>query len=53
MRFITPIFSLIAVLLAISIVTFVIASALPGDEAQIRVGKRDDLSTAQRNRLVA
>jgi peptide/nickel transport system permease protein len=53
MRFITPIFSLIAVLLAISVITFVIASALPGDEAQIRVGKRDDLSTAQRNHLVA
>ena len=30
-----------------------IASALPGDEAQIRVGKRDDLTTAQRNHLVA
>ena len=53
MRFITPIFSLIAVLLAISVITFVIASALPGDEAQIRVGKRDDLTTAQRNHLVA
>lgn len=53
MRFITPIFSLVAVLLAISVVTFVIASALPGDEAQVRVGKRDDLTTAQRNHLVA
>jgi peptide/nickel transport system permease protein len=53
MRFLTPIFSLIAVLLAISVITFVIASALPGDEAQIRVGKRDDLTTAQRNHLVA
>jgi peptide/nickel transport system permease protein len=53
MRFITPIFSLIAVLLAISVITFVIASALPGDEAQIRVGKRDDLTTAERNHLVA
>lgn len=53
MRFVTPIFSLIAVLLAISVVTFVIASALPGDEAQTYVGKRDDLTPAQRNKLVA
>jgi peptide/nickel transport system permease protein len=53
MRFLTPILSLIAVLLAISIITFVISDALPGDAAQVRVGKRDDLTTAQRNRLVA
>src|SRR5437660_204206 len=53
MRFLTPILSLIAVLAAISIITFAISDALPGDAAQVRVGKRDDLTTAQRNRLVA
>ena len=53
MRFLTPILSLIAVLLAISVISFLISDALPGDAAQIRVGKRDDLTTAQRNHLVA
>jgi peptide/nickel transport system permease protein len=52
MRFLTPIASLVAVLLAISMITFAISDALPGDAAQVRVGKRDDLTTAQRDRLV-
>jgi peptide/nickel transport system permease protein len=52
MRFLTPILSLIGVLIAVSLVTFVIQSALPGDEAQVRVGKRDDLTTQQRDKLV-
>jgi len=51
MRFLTPLLSLIAVLLAISIITFVISDALPGDAAEVRVGKRDDLTTTQRDRL--
>jgi peptide/nickel transport system permease protein len=52
MRFLTPILSLVAVLLAISMITFAISDALPGDAAQVRVGKRDDLTTAERNVLV-
>jgi peptide/nickel transport system permease protein len=45
--------SLVGVLLAVSIVTFAIQDALPGDPAEIRVGKRDDLSSEQRAELVA
>jgi peptide/nickel transport system permease protein len=52
MRFLTPVFSLVGVLLVISMITFAISDALPGDAAQIRVGKRDDLTTSERNRLV-
>ncbi|MDX6526275.1 MAG: hypothetical protein QOI43_1786, partial [Gaiellales bacterium] len=52
MRFLSPILSLIGVLLAVSLITFSIQSALPGDAAEVRVGKRDDLTTAQRNLLV-
>ncbi len=52
MRFLTPILSLVGVLLAISIITFAIATALPGDAAEIRVGKRDDLTSEQRTVLV-
>ena len=44
--------SLIAVLLAISVITYAIASALPGDAAEIRVGKRDDLTFEERQALV-
>ena len=44
MRFLSPILSLLAVLVAISAITYAIASALPGDAAEIRVGKRDDLT---------
>ncbi len=52
MRFLTPVLSLIGVLLAISMITFAIATALPGDTAEIRVGKRDDLTFEQRTALV-
>ena len=52
MRFLSPILSLLAVLVAISAITYAIASALPGDTAEIRVGKRDDLTFEARNRLV-
>ena len=52
MRLLTPVLSLIGVLLAISMITFAIATALPGDAAEIRVGKRDDLTSEQRNELV-
>ena len=52
MRLLTPVFSLLGVLLAISMITFAIATALPGDAAEIRVGKRDDLTFEQRNELV-
>jgi peptide/nickel transport system permease protein len=53
MRFLSPILSLLAVLVAISAITYAIASALPGDAAEIRVGKRDDLTFEARNKLVA
>jgi peptide/nickel transport system permease protein len=43
---------LLAVLVAISAITYAIASALPGDTAEIRVGKRDDLTFEARNKLV-
>ena len=52
MRFLAPLLSLVAVLLAISIITYAIASALPGDAAEIRVGKRDDLTFEERQQLV-
>jgi peptide/nickel transport system permease protein len=52
MRYLTPIFSLIGVLLAIAAITYAIASALPGDAAEIRVGKRDDLTFEEREVLV-
>ena len=52
MRFLSPILSLLAVLVAISAITYAIASALPGDAAEIRVGKRDDLTFEARNELV-
>jgi peptide/nickel transport system permease protein len=52
MRYATPIFALLGVVLAISMITFAIASALPGDAAEIRVGKRDDLTFAERQQLV-
>jgi peptide/nickel transport system permease protein len=53
MRFLSPLLSLLAVLLAIAAITYAIASALPGDAAEIRVGKRDDLTFEARNKLVA
>jgi len=52
MRFLAPVLSLIGVLLAISMITFAIATALPGDTAEIRIGKRDDLTFEQRTALV-
>ena len=52
MRYLTPILSLIAVLLAVSVITYAIASALPGYAAEIRVGKRDDLTFEARQQLV-
>lgn len=52
MRFLSPILSLLAVLVAISAITYAIASALPGDTAEIRVGKRDDLTFEARTKLV-
>lgn len=52
MRYLTPLLSLVAVLLAVSAITFAIASALPGDAAEIRVGKRDDLTFEDRQVLV-
>jgi peptide/nickel transport system permease protein len=52
MRYVTPILSLVAVLLAIAAITYAIASALPGDAAEVRVGKRDDLTFAERDALV-
>jgi peptide/nickel transport system permease protein len=52
MRFLSPILSLLAVLVAISAITYAIASALPGDSAEIRVGKRDDLTFEARTKLV-
>lgn len=52
MRYLTPLLSLVAVLLAVSAITFAIASALPGDAAEIRVGKRDDLTFEDRRVLV-
>lgn len=51
-RILLTLLSLVGVLLAVSIVTFVIQDALPGDAAEIRVGKRDDLNQEQRNELV-
>jgi peptide/nickel transport system permease protein len=45
--------SAVAVLLAVSMLTFAIQSGLPGDEANIIVGQRDDLSSVQREQLVA
>jgi peptide/nickel transport system permease protein len=53
MRFLSPLLSLLGVLLAIAAITYAIASALPGDAAEIRVGKRDDLTFEARNALVA
>jgi peptide/nickel transport system permease protein len=53
MRFLSPLLSLLAVLVAIAAITYAIASALPGDAAEIRVGKRDDLTFEARNKLVA
>jgi len=52
MRYITPLLSLVAVLLAIAAITYAIASALPGDAAEVRVGKRDDLTSEERQALV-
>jgi peptide/nickel transport system permease protein len=52
MRYLTPILSLIGVLIAIAAITYGIASALPGDAAEIRVGKRDDLTFQERQALV-
>jgi peptide/nickel transport system permease protein len=52
MRVVSPILSLLAVLVAISAITYAIASALPGDTAEIRVGKRDDLTFQARTTLV-
>jgi peptide/nickel transport system permease protein len=52
MRFLTPVVSLVGVLLVISMITFAISDGLPGDAAQVRVGKRDDLTTVERDRLV-
>jgi peptide/nickel transport system permease protein len=51
-RFVTPLLSLVGVLLAIAAITYAIAAALPGDTAEIRVGKRDDLTFEERQRLV-
>jgi peptide/nickel transport system permease protein len=51
-RFVTPIAALVLVLVAVSAVTFTIQSALPGNEAEVYVGRRDDLTPAQRNLLV-
>jgi peptide/nickel transport system permease protein len=51
-RFVTPVLALVAVLLAVSAITFVIQSALPGDEAEVYVGKRDDLTPEQRDAVV-
>jgi peptide/nickel transport system permease protein len=51
-RFVTPVVALVAVLLAVSAITFVIQSALPGDEAEVYVGKRDDLTPEQRDLVV-
>jgi ABC-type dipeptide/oligopeptide/nickel transport system permease component len=51
-RFFTPFLALAAVLLAVSAVTFAIQDALPGDAAEVYVGKRDDLNDEQRNELV-
>jgi peptide/nickel transport system permease protein len=52
MRFLSPIFAMIGVLLAVAAITFSIAAALPGDAAEIRVGKRDDLTFEAREELV-
>jgi peptide/nickel transport system permease protein len=52
MRYLTPVLSLVGVLLAIAAITYAIASALPGDTAEIRVGKRDDLTFQERQVLV-
>src|SRR3954453_6249287 len=52
MRYATPTLSPLGVVLAISMITFAIASALPGDAAEIRVGKRDDLTFEERQALV-
>jgi peptide/nickel transport system permease protein len=51
-RFVTPVLALVAVLLAVSAITFVIQAALPGDEAEVYVGKRDDLTPEQREVVV-
>jgi peptide/nickel transport system permease protein len=51
-RFVTPIAALFLVLLAVSAVTFAIQAALPGNEAEVYVGRRDDLTPEQRNALV-
>lgn len=51
-RFLTPIAGLIGVLLAVAAITFVIQNALPGDQAETFVGKRDDLSAQERAELV-
>jgi peptide/nickel transport system permease protein len=52
MRYLTPVLSLVGVLVAIAAITYAIASALPGDTAEIRVGKRDDLTFQERQTLV-
>src|SRR4051812_48161715 len=51
-RYVTPLAALVLVLLAVPAVTSVIQSAPPGDEAEVYVGRRDDLTPDQRNRLV-
>jgi peptide/nickel transport system permease protein len=52
MRYLSPVLSLAGVLLAIAAITYAIASALPSDPAEIRVGKRDDLTFEDRQVLV-
>lgn len=52
-RTLSSIISLVGVLLAVSVVTFLIQNALPGDAAEVRVGKRDDLTQPARAALVA
>jgi len=52
MKLVGPLLSLVGVLLAVAAVTFAVQAALPGDAAEIRVGKRDDLTFEARQELV-
>ena len=51
-RAVSLIAAAIGVLLVVSMLTFAIQAGLPGDEADIQVGKRDDLTSVQRAELV-
>lgn len=51
-RYLSPLAALLGVLLAVAMITFAIQAALPGDAAEVFIGRRDDLTTQQRDELV-